>query len=281
MKKLFKRIAHKILDKPDYSVSIQITPVTDECLLKDCRAMITGGSKGIGREIAIRIVQCGGKCVITGRDEGKMVELNDMYPQISYIQYDMRDIEGYSQLYEVAEEKLGGTINSLILNAGISNHESSITDVSYESFQEQIDINLKANFFMLKEYGKLISVGFREERNVLVISSETADMPYDIPYGLTKASLNRLIEGFSHRFYKSGCRINGIAPGEVYTDMEKSAGIIVDDIFGYARRNCMGRLMDPKEIAEVGVFLLSKRSMCISGEIIHCNANNHMKSYLD
>ena len=149
------------------------------------------------------------------------------------------------------------------------------------SFDDQFDTNLKANYFMLKEYAKIINKSAREDRSILVISSETADMPYDIPYGLTKAALNRLIEGVSHRFYKSGCRINGLAPGEVYTDMEKSSGIIVDEIFGYARKNCMGRLIDPKEIAEVAVFLLSKRSQCISGEIIHCNANDHKKSYLD
>ena len=278
---MLRAAARRILDKPDCAITVKIGAINDEELLKGCRALITGASRGIGREIAIRIVQSGGRCIVTGRDEEKMRELSQEYPEIKYIQQDVRDFVQFSSLFEEAKAKVGGTINTLVLNAGISNHEGSILDVSIDSFNDQFDTNVKANYFMLKEYAKIIMREPREERNVLLISSETADMPYDIPYGMTKAALNSLMEGFSHRFYKYGCRINGIAPGEVYTDMEKKSGVSIDDYLGYARKNSMGRMMNPKEIAEVAIFLLSNRSICISGEVIHCNANNHRKSYVD
>lgn len=281
MRRLLKTIARRILDKPEYSVNINVSTIADENLLRETNALITGGSRGIGKEIAIRIVECGGRCVVLGRKEDALEDLCKHFSSMSYISYDMKKVEGYHDLLRKAAEKVGGNINALILNAGVSNHESSISKVSVESFQEQFDTNLRANYFILSEYAKIIENSPGENRNILVMSSETGSMPYDVPYGLTKAALNRLIEGFSHRYYKSGCRVNGIAPGEVFTDMAKSSGITVDNEYGYARKNCMGRLMVPREIAEVAIFLLSNRSSCISGEVIHCNANNHMRSYLD
>lgn len=203
MNKLLRQIAKRILDKPEYSVSIKVVNLTENELLKECRALVTGGSRGIGREIALKIVEWGGRVVITGRNETLLKEVSNLHDDISYIVCDIKNLNEYKQLIHKSEELLNGTLNSLVLNAGVSNHEGTIINVSIESFDDQMDTNLKANYFMLKEYAKIINNREREDRSIIVITSETGNMPYDIPYGLTKASLNKLIEGFSHRFYKN------------------------------------------------------------------------------
>lgn len=120
----------------------------------------------------------------------------------------------------------------------------------------------------LKEY---------KARNILFITSETADQAFDRPYGLTKAALNRLTQGLSQRFYQYGLRVNAIAPGVTITDMTSDyAGDGEGDM---SAPNVPGRYFLSEEIAEVACFLLSNDSLCISGEIVHCNGCNHVKSY--
>ena len=94
----------------------------------------------------------------------------------------------------------------------------------------------------------------------------------DLPYGLTKASINSLVQALSYKYYKSGIRVNGIAPGVTVSNM---TGLNKDgDLYN---NNPSNRYFLPEEIAEVATFLLSDYSKCISGEIIHCNAGNHIK----
>ena len=115
--------------------------------------------------------------------------------------------------------------------------------------------------------------------NLIIISSETADQCYDIPYGMTKAAINSMICAFSRREYQNGIRVNGIAPGVVETEMTKEYAMIING--DYSRSNAMGRILIPEEIAETAIFLMSDLSKCVSGEIIHCNGGNHLKAFWD
>lgn len=110
--------------------------------------------------------------------------------------------------------------------------------------------------------------------NLLFLSSETSSKCVDIPYGLTKAAINSLVGGIARRVYQRGIRVNAIAPGVTYTDMTKGSNVIDGD---YANNSIAGRFLMPEEIAEVACFILSKASICISGEVIHCDAGSHLK----
>ena len=113
----------------------------------------------------------------------------------------------------------------------------------------------------------------------LIISSETADQAYDIPYGMTKAAMNSFVRAASRRVYPLGIRVNAIAPGVTLSDMTKEYADVTDGNF---YRDCASqRLFLPEEVAEVAAFLLSDASKCISGEIIHTNAGNHIKTWWD
>ena len=113
----------------------------------------------------------------------------------------------------------------------------------------------------------------------MVISSETGNQCYDIPYGLTKSSLNSLVRALSRRFYKCGLRVNAIAPGVTESCMTKEYASVTNG--NYYRDCASDRIFLPSEVAEVAAFIISDAAKCISGEIIHTNAGNHLNPYWD
>ena len=166
-------------------------------------------------------------------------------------------------------------IDILICNAGISLHEGNIMNVKEEDFEKQINTNLKGIYFLIKKYIEYYKNNNQKKGNIIIISSERGKQCDDLPYGLTKVALNSLIEGLSCRFYKEGIRINGVAPGVTASDMTKIDK--TGDL--YCEWNISKRYFVPEEVAEVVSFLASDLSNCISGEIIHCNAGNHLNHW--
>ena len=158
-------------------------------------------------------------------------------------------------------------------------HERNILNVTETGFDEQFDINFKSNYFFSQYYIKYCIENKIKNCNLLFITSETGSQCFDIPYGLTKNSINSLIGALSRRFYKTGIRVNGIAPGVTKSDMTKDYADVSDGNF---YRNCASdRVFLPEEVAELACFLICDASKCISGEIIHTNAGNHLNPYFE
>lgn len=108
---------------------------------------------------------------------------------------------------------------------------------------------------------------------MLFISSNTSAKCVDIPYGLSKAAINSFVGALSRRVYNQGIRVNAICPGVVPTDMTKD---FTNGGGNYAFDTPSGRLFLPDEIAEVACFIVSDASKCISGEVLFCDAGNHL-----
>ena len=166
-----------------------------------------------------------------------------------------------------------GGIDGLICNAGLSLYEESIGKVSPEQFDKQFNTNFRGAYFLAQAYVEEVTSSTKPS-DLIFISSETADHCVDIPYGLSKAAINSLIGSLSRRFYRKGVRVNGVAPGVTATDMTKEYADVSDGDYSYEAAS--GRLFLPEEVAEVVCFLLSSASRCISGEVIHVNAGNHL-----
>jgi NAD(P)-dependent dehydrogenase (short-subunit alcohol dehydrogenase family) len=146
-------------------------------------------------------------------------------------------------------------------------------NVTFDNFSQQVDVNLKSNFFLAQEFIKYL-LNNKAEGSLLFISSETAGKCNDLPYGLTKVAINSLVGGIARRVYQKGIRVNAIAPGVTFTDMTKGNHHIDDD---YSNNSVAGRYFLPEEIAEVAVFVLSDVSKCITGEVLYCDAGSHLK----
>ena len=279
IKRGIRKLAKLILESsPEKNVTVNVSQINYGKILENRNIVITGGGKGIGFAIAKKCISEGANVVITGRTEKTLKEATEeLGKSCKYVVFDISKVEEMKKFLSMCEDKFNGKIDSLISNAGISLHENIYKNVTIEGFDKQFNTNLRASYFLAKEYLEYLERNKSENGNLIFISSETGNQCYDIPYGLTKAALNSLTRALSRRVYKNNIRVNAIAPGVTISDMVKE---YVDINSENMYRKCASdRVFLPEEIAEVACFLLSDASKCISGEIIHCNAGNHLSVF--
>ena len=279
IKRGIRKLAKLILESsPEKNVTVNVSQINYGEILKNRNIVITGGGKGIGFAIAKKCISEGANVVITGRTEKTLKEATEeLGKSCKYVVFDISKVEEMKKFLSMCEDKFNEKIDSLISNAGISLHENIYKNVTIEGFDKQFNTNLRASYFLAKEYLEYLERNKSENGNLIFISSETGNQCYDIPYGLTKAALNSLTRALSRRVYKNNIRVNAIAPGVTISDMVKE---YVDINSENMYRKCASdRVFLPEEIAEVACFLLSDASKCISGEIIHCNAGNHLSVF--
>lgn len=280
-KRLLRKIAKFILaSQPQEVVNVNLSQIKNGTLLQDKKIVITGGSSGIGLAMAKKFLSEGAEIVISGRKSDKLKKVaGELGKHCHPIQNDVCDLENIPKFLSEAKEILGGNIDCLVSNAGVSLHENHFSNVTIEGFDIQFDTKFKAGYFLGKAFLEMKMKENYANAHLLYLSSETGDQCYDIPYGMINAAINSMVGAFSRRVYKAGIRVNAIAPGVTLTNMTKDYAESSD---GNLYRNCAsGRVFLPDEIAEVACFLLSDASKCISGEVIHCNAGNHLKAFWD
>ena len=281
-KRVIRKIAKFILaSQPESFVQVNVGQIQAGNILENKNIVITGGGSGLGYAMAKKFVSEGAKVVISGRNEEKLAKaVSELGSEkCQYVVADVCDVNRCEEFLKEAKKKLGASIDGLVSNAGISLHENIYTNVTVEEFDKQFDTKFRAGYFLGKAFLEMKTKESSNNAGLLYITSETGDQVYDIPYGMTNAALNSMVGAFSRRVYKQGIRVNAIAPGVTLTEMTKDYAEASD---GNLYRNCAsGRTFLPEEVAEVACFLLSDASKCISGEIIHCNAGNHLKAFWD
>lgn len=277
--KTIKKIARKILQLGEVVpyVSVNISTIDDEQKLQDKNIVITGASKGLGFTMAKKFISQGANVIITGRNKANLDKaLSELGVKCKGISCDASDVENASSFLTECTKLFSDHIDCLVCNAGISLHESNYSKVTIEGFDKQFDINFRGTYFLAKAFLEMKIAEGTENASLLIISSETANMSYDIPYGMTKAAINSLVGALSRRVYKSGIRVNAIAPGVTLSEMTSYAKSEDGNLY---RKNAANRVFVPEEVAEVAAFILSDASICISGEVIHTNAGNHHKVF--
>lgn len=256
-----------------YTTAKVVTPLPSS-LLSEKRVLITGGSKGIGYAMAKKFVSEGAKVMITGRNIEQLKEAADEIGCL-YWCMDVSDTENVHKQFPEEDKRIGG-FNCLVNNAGISLHEKSFFDVSVEQFDSQFSINLKGAYFLTQCFTEICRMGgVRTNCKVIFLSSQRGSFVDDIPYGLTKATINSLVQGLAYDLIEYGIRVYGLAPGVTLTDLigEETNGNLYYEI------NRSKRLYLPEEVAEVAAFLLTDMANCLSGNILVCDEGRSINSY--
>lgn len=258
---------------PVIKVTPQIAFTSDSEKLKGKRIVIVGGTRGVGLQIARKCQDCGAEIIIIGRNEGTLQDASSQLGSCKYIRYNITDFEHLQELIDQIDSLFGGQhADSLVYNASLYLHEHNGMEVTQEGFDRQFETNLKAPFFLSQHFIKYLMKAAIKPANLLFISSEMGLYCSDVPYGLGKASLNRMVEGLARRYVNDGIRVNAIAPGVLSNE---ATDVSKDDL--YRKYSCGQRFIMPEEVAEVASFILSDASNCITGAVIPCNHGNHLR----
>ena len=274
LKDYLKRgIRYVVKGQPQVHTTANIVSINPSELLKGRKILISGGSKGIGLAMAKKFISEGAEVLITGRSATSLSKVADEIG-CKYLVMDITDVCSIEQLYKEAERMMGG-VNCLINNAGISLHEACFEEVTIDQYDSQFATNVRGGYFLTQCFVKSCKEYNRKNCKVIFISSQRGVFVDDIPYGLTKATINSLVKGLAHDLIEYDIRVYGLAPGATVTDLIgfDTGGNLFYEI------NRSKRLYLPEEVAEVANFIVSDASNCLSGNILVCDEGRSINTY--
>lgn len=284
IKKYLKRgIKYILHGQPIKKVYAQVSYLSPSDMLEGRTALITGGTSGIGFEIAKAFINAGATCIITGRKEEKVIDAcakidNDVSKKghIYGLAWDVTDVEGNPQRFNKALELVKGEqIDILVNNAGLVGGE--IKDCTEEKYDSILDTNLKGSFFMAQLVARYMKEnGIRG--NILNIGSSSSLRPATSAYTVTKWGIRGLTKGLAKILSPYGITVNAIAPGPTATPMLMPNGVKDDISFP---TNPLGRFIMPGEIANMAVFLVSNMGRSIIGDMIFMTGGSGVVTYDD
>lgn len=254
--------------KQDGVIYMQLTTLPKNELLKNKTILITGGSSGIGLSIAKVCVNAGAKIIITGRNEDKLkVACSILGNNTKYYIHDISVIDNnqYNEILNLADGKMDAIVN----NAGISPN-AHFGDCSLKNYDNIMNTNLKGHFF-LTEFFVNYWIKNNMSGNIVMVASNSGVVGLTEPYALSKRGIVSLTEGIAKKYGCRKIRCNAVAPDVTISEITEWSKSF-DPKGNLACRSVnKGRVFLPDEIAEVVLFLLSNRSICINGQTIHCD----------
>jgi 3-oxoacyl-[acyl-carrier protein] reductase len=231
--------------------------------LKNQVVIVTGASKGIGREIAKVFSEEGAKLVLVARDESQLKELSEQLPDSIYTIADVRDKYGVDQAAALALNKWG-RIDVLVANAGIC-LESRLEEMTLEQWKETIDVDLTGVFLSIKSV--LPTMKAQRKGKIVITSSITGPvvaMPGFAHYGAAKSGISGLVRTAAIELAKYQININSIEPGNIISEGMLALG--EEHIQQHVRAIPWGRLGKAEEVAFLALFLASHESDYITGQ---------------
>lgn len=234
-------------------------------------AIVTGGSKGIGAAIALRLAADGFAVVVNySRDEDAAAAIVSAIEEEGgkalAVKADISTTPGAAMLFDAAEEAFGGT-DVLVNNAGIMSL-APIGDTGDELFERQVAVNFGGVFRGMREASRRLRHGGR----VINFSSSVVGL-YQPGYGVyaaTKAAVEAMTHVLAKELGAKRVTVNSVAPGPVETELFLD-GKSEAQVKAIAAMNPLGRLGQPDDIAGVVSFLASPGSGWINGQVIRAN----------
>lgn len=279
IKRGVKFILHGV---PERKVYAQVSYLAPSEMLKGRTALVTGGTSGIGFEVAKAYINAGARVVITGRNEEKVKKACEAINKevsrkgnIFGIVMNNTDVKSMPSKLQDIERVLGtGHIDILVNNAGVVGGE--VKECTEELYDTILDTNLKGTFFLSKLVARYW-VDNQIEGNILMMGSSSSLRPATSAYTLTKNALYGFTKGLAKVLAPHGITVNGLAPGPTATPMTMPNGVRDEISFP----NPLGRFVMPGEIANMGVFLVSNMGRSIIGDMVFMTGGSGIVTFDD
>ena len=241
--------------------------------LKGKNIIVTGASGGIGNSIINKLNENGANILASGTKIEKLEELKKRFDKINILAFDISQSDKIEEFIENATKLLGGSLDCVINNAGITQDNLAIR-MSLEEWQKVININLTSTFLMSKySIKKMLKNKSGKIVNITSVVGHTGNLG-QTNYTASKAGIIAMSKSLSIEYAKKNINVNCISPGFIKTAMtdkidEKFKDQIVSKIPS-------GRLGEPEDIANAVLFLVSDQSNYINGETLHVNGGMYM-----
>ena len=241
--------------------------------LKDKNIIVTGASGGIGNSIVEKLNQNGANILATGTRIEKLEELKEKFNKIKILKFDISQHDKIEEFIENATNELGGSLDCIVNNAGITKDNLTIR-MSLEEWSKVININLTSTFLMCKySIKKMLKNKSGKIINITSVVGHTGNVG-QANYTASKAGIVAMSKSLAIEYAKKNINVNCISPGFINTAMTDQ----IDEKFKQAilARIPSNRLGKPEDVANAVVFLSSTESDYINGETIHVNGGMYL-----
>jgi 3-oxoacyl-[acyl-carrier protein] reductase len=235
--------------------------------------IVTGASGGIGNAIIKKLYERGANILASGTRIEKLEELKKNFENIKILKFDISQSDKIEEFIENATSELGGSLDGIVNNAGITQDNLAIR-MNLEEWQKVININLTSTFLMSKfAIKKMLKNKSGKIVNITSVVGHTGNLG-QANYTASKAGIVAMSKSLAIEYAKKNININCISPGFIKTAMtdkidEKFKEVIISKIPS-------ARLGEPDDIANAVLFLSSDQSNYINGETLHVNGGMYM-----
>jgi NAD(P)-dependent dehydrogenase (short-subunit alcohol dehydrogenase family) len=239
--------------------------------LQGKRALVTGGSRGIGAAIALVLAENGADVAFTyrnatGKAEAVAASIQGLGRRAVAIEADSADPAAIARAVDEAVVRLGGL--DILVNSAAIGLNGTIADIDIDAYQALMDVNVRAPLLYAKAAmphlgagGRIVSIGSGLGERV-PFAGVTA-------YAMSKAALEALTRGLARELGPQGITVNLVSPGSTDTDANPADGPAADFQRGMT---ALGRFAEPREIANAVAFLASPAANVISGAVLLADA---------
>jgi enoyl-[acyl-carrier protein] reductase III len=236
------------------------------------RALITGGSKGIGRAVALRLARSGAEVLINYRNDEAAAEATSAEvlaaggrPHV--VQADACDLSAINDLSVQARSKLGGL--DLVVHCAVAAYAGSALDGTEADFRGSVERNGLSFLWLVRACADLLAPG----SSAIFLSSGGASraVPNYAPLGVAKALAEGTVRYLAAEMASRGVRVNAISAAAVDTDALRSmmpGGVAEEFLAASARRNPSGRALEPADVAGAVIALASADAGMVQGQVV-------------
>ena len=235
--------------------------------------IVTGASGGIGNAIIKKLSEEGANILASGTKIEKLEELKKNFEGLKILKFDISQSDKIEEFVENATSELGGSLDAIVNNAGITQDNLAIR-MSLDEWQKVININLTSTFLMSKfAIKKMLKNKSGKIVNITSVVGHTGNLG-QANYTASKAGIVAMSKSLAIEYAKKNININCISPGFIQTAMTDK----IDDKFKEViiSKIPSARLGEPDDIANAVLFLSSDQSNYINGETLHVNGGMYM-----